>query len=182
MAIKNKTTSFWNSKDSTSTSDLDVGTLSKSGVAGELYKDNAILLVDTTGDSNIITSDTNYDSPMLFMVIGSIVISVDFCFGYSKNKGTINATSMTGNIAETISSFTVSVNGTPLTRRRYGNPGKNKKSAYDDARAIMVNLYNKTKKALDADTSDKDYKFTTLIAYPGTSKSALVSELKKEFK
>lgn len=161
--------------------DLTTGSLSASGVAGELYKDNAILLVDTTGSSNIITNNANYDSPMLFMVVGSIVISVDFCFGYSKNNGTINATSETGNIAETISSFSISVNGTILTRRRYGNPGKNKTSAYSDARTIMVNLYNRIKKALDADTSDKDYKFTTLTSYPITNSESSLSELKKKY-
>lgn len=162
--------------------DLSAGSLvAGGGVAGELYKDNALLFVDTTGSSNIITDNKNYDSPMMFIVVGSIVISVDFCFGYTKNGATINATSQTGNVSETISSFSISINGNTVTRRRYGNPGKTKSSAYTDARTIMLNLYNKIKKALDADTSDKDYKFTTLTSYPITNSESSLSELKKKY-
>lgn len=160
----------------------------KPGVDGDLYKDNAVLFIDTTLFSNTTKSIINkYEDNFMLVMVGNCVFSITFNYGYLSDTNAGSERLLTENknndnsaITELITGFDVVANGYVITRRRYGNPGVKKSSAYNDARAILKYIYDGIKATLDADTSDKDYKLTTLCSYPKRYETKTVSELKSK--
>lgn len=136
------------------------------------YDKSPLLFIDMTTE----TAST-YDSPCILLLIGSTVISSVFRYSYANDdtEATINAATRTGSTALKISSFDIVVNSYIVTRRRYSNPGVSKSTAFNDAKKLLLEIYNKLKQELN---STNEMKITTLNHFPATGSSATVENLK----
>lgn len=145
------------------------------GIYGNIYKDHALIMVDGTAKKI-----GNYDSDFMFLIVADTIISATFNYTYNSNDATTVAVTKS-DLTETITGWDITANGFVISRRRYGDPGVKKNTAYTDAREVLAQIYKGLLEVLDADTDDKDHSFTTLSTYPNHQETVKLSELKKRF-
>jgi hypothetical protein len=147
-------------------------------IEGIRFENNPLLYIDATSETY------QYDSPFILLIVGNTTISAVFRYSFNEtgvktnSKSTISAVTSVNSADNSpkISSFDIIVNGTIVSRRRYGNPGVAKEQAFSDANNLLhENIYKQLKDILDTNSASK---MTTLSTFPKAGDTANIDIIK----